>query len=210
VNVLKIGFLVLSFFIPPLCGQDMNAHVWIDGFALDKGVVLYPQYSWNATTPAGSFNGYGFIESTPGERVFANNLMIYTPRNIDWFSIHVEVGGFPAHDLGFHQIGPRININEAVPGLKKSFPRLFVAVLPRFIGIRPNNILVAGASKPVSIRNTDVWVEGYSRFFPKGLPYGEYWVMLKRKEFGRFSVGALVHTADKHTYVGFGLRIPMF
>lgn len=186
-------------------------HAWGDAFGLSQGAILYPQYAWSVKTSAIAINGYGFVESTPNERMFSNHLVWYTPTKAPWFSVHTETGGFPAHNLGFHQIGPRINTTEAIPQLKKPLARLFVAVLPRFIGIRPNNLLVAGATNPVKFKKAEVWTEAYYRFFPSGHPYGEWWILVKPKPTSRFSYGALIHhVGGDNNYVGFGLRASFF
>jgi hypothetical protein len=63
--------------------------------------------------------------------MFTNHLVVYSPPKLSWFSVHTETGGYPTHDLGFFQVGPRINFTEAVPQLKKPLHHLFVTVLPR-------------------------------------------------------------------------------
>lgn len=187
-------------------------HVWAEGFVTPRGAILYPQYAWGITTPKGNVNGFGFVESTPGERMFSNHLVWYTPPKTSWFSVHTETGGFPAHNLGFFQVGPRINVTEAIPRLKKPLARLFITALPRFIGIRPNNILVGGAtnSVKVKIKSIEMWGEGYRRFFPDGSGYGEYWLMFKPNSKSHFSFGVIGHHVTNNSYPGVGMRIVFF
>jgi hypothetical protein len=204
-----IAFL---FALVVAAGENPKAtlHTWTDTFGLSQGVILYPQYAWSVKTSTVAVNGFGFVESAPHERLFTNNLVWFTPTQAKWFSVHTETGGFPAHNLGFYQIGARVNTTEMIPRLKKPLARLFVAALPRFIGIRPNNILVAGATNPVKIKRAEIWTEAYYRFFPSGHPYGEWWFLIKPKPTSRFSYGALVHHTGKNNYVGVGFRASFF
>lgn len=185
-------------------------HAWVDSFGLNRGTILYPQYAWSVKTPGTTIRGFGFIASTPGERSFSNHLIWLTPDKAKWFSVHTETGGFPFHDLGFFQVGPRVNITEAVPRLKKPLARLFVTALPRFIGIRPNNILVAGATNPLKLGKIQIWDESYYRFFPKGPPYGEHWILAKFKPKSKIAFGLLYHHNGKNSYPGLGLRYSFF
>jgi hypothetical protein len=185
-------------------------HVWSDQFATPQGVMLYPQYGWGLKTGGGNVNGFGFIEVTSHEQAFTNNLVWYTPSKVPWFSVHTETGGFPFHDAGFFQVGPRINVTKAIPQLNKPIANLFVAVLPRFIGIRPNNILVGGATNAVKIKGVSVWGEGYRRFFPNGSGYGEYWLMAKPTPKSPISFGVIGHHVTGNSYVGVGMRLSFF
>lgn len=185
-------------------------HLWAEAFTTTQGAILYPQYAWSVKTSGGNINGFGFVESTPHEQAFTNHLVWYTPPKASWFSVHTETGGFPFHDLGFFQVGPRINVTEAIPQLKKPIARLFVTALPRFIGIRPNNILVGGATNSVKVKGVEVWGEGYRRFFPDGSGYGEYWLMAKPTPKSPISFGILGHHVTGNSYVGIGLRFSFF
>lgn len=185
-------------------------HAWTEGFATPRGAILYPQYAWGVKTSGGNINGFGFVESTPNERMFSNHLVWYTPPKVNWFSVHTETGGFPAHNLGFFQVGPRINVTEAVPKLKKPLARLFVTALPRFVGISPNNILVGGATNSVKIKGISVWGEGYRRFFPDGSGYGEYWLMFKPTRNSPVSFGIIGHHVTGNSYPGIGMRYSFF
>ncbi len=191
-------------------GPRATFHLWAEGFATPQGAILYPQYAWGVRTSGGNVNGFGFIESTPHEQAFVNNLVWYTPPKMNWFSVHTETGGFPAHNLGFFQMGPRINVTEAIPKLKKPIARLFVTALPRFVGIRPNNILVGGATNSKKVKDVEVWGEGYRRFFPDGSGYGEYWLMAKPTPKSPFSFGILGHHVTGNSYVGVGVRLSCF
>ena len=158
-NVVR-SFLFLICISVSLFAQESpkaTFHLWADGFATRQGAILYPQYAWSVKTSGGNVNGFGFIESTPNERAFSNHLVWYTPPKVSWFSVHTETGGFPFHNLGFFQVGPRINVTDAIPKLKNPLGRLFVAVLPRFIGIRPNNILIGGFTNSMKIGKAEVW-----------------------------------------------------
>ncbi len=192
-------------------GQEKAAfHTWVDAFGSNQGAILYPQYSWELKTSGGNINGYGFVESTPHERAFSNHLVWYTPPKMAWFSAHTETGGFPWHNLGFFQVGPRFHLTKIVPYLGKPMARMSVVVLPRFIGIRPNNLLINGATNVVKLKGFDIWAESYYRFFPKGHPYGETWV-LSRPERSRIAFGILIHNpGNGNNYVGFGIRTNFF
>jgi hypothetical protein len=177
-------------------------------FGGSQGVVLYPQYGWSLKIPSGTLGGYGFVESAPHEPFFTNHLIVYTPSAAKFFSVHTETGGIPAKTLGFHQIGPRMNIHEAVPALKKPLQRLFVAALPRFIGIRPNNLLVASATNRFKVtRHAEASIEGYRRFFPGNRPdYAEYWFLVHPKCMKRFSFATFVLHDGRRASLYFGIR----
>lgn len=127
-----------------------------------------------------------------------------------WFSVQTETGGFPTHNLGFFQVGPRINVTEAIPKLRKPLAGLFVTALPRFIGIRPNNILVGGATNSKKVKSIEVWGEGYRRFFPDGSGYGEYWLMVKPTRNSPVSFGIIGHHVTGNSYPGIGIRYSFF
>src|SRR3989344_1115890 len=165
--------------------STVSGSVWFDTFAGKNGVVLYPQYAWGVKTRTGDFDGYGFIESAPREPLFTNNLVVFTPAKFRMFSVQTETGGLPRgvkgapEAKGFFQVGPRLNVHEAVPKLKGTMHYLFVTALPSFRGIRPNNLLIAGATNRVSIANdVELSVEGYRRIFGGRRPdYSEYWFL---------------------------------
>jgi len=159
--------------------------VWLDTFAGPQGIVVYPQYAWSLKTDLCNLSGYGFFEAVaPHELPFTNHLVICTPAKLPQFSIHTETGGFPTKSLGFFQVAPRLNVHETIPALKRPMSYLFVAVLPRFIGIRPNNLLIAGATNRFKILpDVKGSVEGFYRVFGGGRPdYGESWLLLYPKK----------------------------
>lgn len=185
--------------------------VWSDFFGGNQGVVIYPQYAWGVTTPIGNFSGFGFVEVAPHEPFFTNHLAVFTPKAANWFSVHTETGGLPNAGLRFFQIGPRINATAVVPKLKKPMHHLFVAVLPRFEGIRPNNILVAGATNRFAItKGLQGSVEGYQRFFPHRPDYAEYWFLVHPKRTSHLSFAAFVLNDGSGVSVGFGTRVSFF
>jgi len=187
-----------------------EGHVWIDAFGGNQGLTVYPQYGWKLPTSLGGLSGYGFpVEITAHEQGFLNNLVIFTPGKQNMFSIHTETGAVPMLHLGFHQIGPRVNVHEVIPKAKKVMDYTFVTVLPRFIGIRPNNLLIAGSTKKFKVRkDVRAFIEGYRRFFPGGRPdYAEYWMMIEPEQTKPFSFGAfIVHDGEKVS-VNFGVRL---
>lgn len=126
-------------------------HSFSDQFAGGQGAVVYPQYAWNIKAPIANVGGYGYIEVAPHEPFFTNNLVVFTANAATWFSVHTETGGMPNEGLKFFQVGPRINMTSAIPKLKGPMDHLFVAVLPRFEGVRPNNLLLAGATNRFKI-----------------------------------------------------------
>lgn len=200
-------FLKFFFVVLPIFAENNNFHFWIDTFALNKGIIFYPQYSYELNTNIGKFNGYGFIESTPGEQSFANNLFVYTPkgtRNI--FSIHNEIGGFLFHNKYFFQSGPRVNIGNIKTN--KIISNMFITFLPKFYGIRPNNVLIAGSTKPLIYKNNNFWLEGYRRFSSGG-DYAEYWLLYSREK-SKVGYGALIHRNGKNSYIGYGIRLNIF
>jgi len=91
-------FFLLLFLATTAAAQNntprATGSVWLDVFGGPQGAVIYPQYSWNVNTRAGSIGGYGFLEVAPHELLFTNHLVIYTPPK-RWFSIHTETGGIP-------------------------------------------------------------------------------------------------------------------
>lgn len=183
--------------------------VWLDTFGGPQGAVIYPQYGWGLKTSAGNFSGYGFIEVAPHEPLFTNHLLIYTPTKIPQFSIQTETGGIPGKSLGFFQIGPRWNIHETIPILKRPMHYLFIAVLPRFIGIRPNNMLIAGGTNRFKVaHDIQASIEGYHRFFGGDHPdYSEYWFMVHPKKTGHVSFGAFLLQDGSRTSLNAGIRI---
>ena len=204
---------VIVFLATALVAQDgkkVDGHAWIDTFGTNGGAVLYPQYGWSAKTKIGGFSGYGFVEVAPHEKLFTNHLVIYTP-SIRQFSVHSETGGIPRRSLGFFQIGPRINLHEVFPRLKKPLGYLFVTALPRFIGIRPNNLLVAAGTNKFRIAGTQWSAEGYRRFLPGGRPdYAEYWFLAHPKKTKPFSIGTFGMQSGDATYIGLGVRLNVF
>lgn len=187
-------------------------HVFADGFCGNEGCVAYPQYAWMAKTPVGTTSGYGFVEAAPHEPFFVNNLVIITPTAAPWFSVHSEIGGKPNLGLSFVQVGPRVNVTKAIPKLGKPMDHLFVTVLPRFEGIRPNNLLLAGATNPLKVtKDLSVSIEGYRRFFPHNGYYGEYWILAHPSKTPRLSWGMFIlNDSSSTTSVGFGGRISLF
>lgn len=189
----------------------VSFHAWSDFFGGNQGVVLYPQYAWSAKTPVGNLNGFGFVEVAPHEPFFTNHLAVFTPKAASWFSVHTETGGLPRAGLGFFQIGPRLNATAMIPKLKKPLHHLFVTALPRFEGIRPNNILVAGATNRFHIgHRLEGSVEGYRRFFPHRPDYAEYWLLAHPKATPHFSWAVFVLNDGNRVSVGFGTRISFF
>lgn len=158
--------------------QKPTGNVWLDTFIGPNGAVIYPQYTWAIPTSVGTFGGYGFIETAPYEEVFQNNLVNFTPSAAKWFTAHGEIGDVTAHDKGFIQLGPRINFQKVVPKLDKVMPNLFVAYLPAMVGIRTNNVLVAGASRqfPIIGNHLTAHVEFFNRTFATH-SYGEVWLI---------------------------------
>ncbi|MEI6660133.1 MAG: hypothetical protein WCK91_01780 [bacterium] len=188
-----------------------EVHAWIDTFGGSQGAVLYPQYGWSLQTGAGKFSGFGFVEVAPHEPLFTNHLVVFTPGKQAVFAVQTETGGLPDKSLGFHQIGPRINLNQVTPKLK-GFDHLFIAALPRFIGIRPNNLLVSGGTNQFTVaKDLKMSIEGYRRFFPGGRPdYSEYWLLAHPKKTKPFSFGVLVIQSGPDRSIGFGTRLALF
>jgi hypothetical protein len=220
INV-KVRVIALAIvFALALAATGLNAqeppraslHVWSDQFGGVDGATFYPQYGWSVKIPTGTMSGFGFAEVAPYEPFFTNHLVVYTPSAATWFSVHTETGGNPNKGKHFFQIGPRFNLTNAIPALKKPMDHLFVAVLPRYEGVRPNNLLVAGATNPFKVtKNLKGSIEGFRRFFPHGAYYGEYWVLVHPKPTPRLSLGAFIlNDSSSHTSVGFGARFSLF
>ena len=201
----------IVFFFAALVAASgqVTGHVWLDTFGGSQGAVVYPQYAWGVTTPAGSFNGFGFLEVAPHEPLFTNHLVVFTPKTMPWFSVHTETGGLPDKGLGFHQIGPRVNIQEAIPNLKGPFDHLFVVALPRFIGVQPNSLLVSGGTNRFAVtKSMQGSVEGFRRFFPHRPDYSEYWFLVHPKK--NISFATFILQDGSRVSVGFGTRISFF
>lgn len=209
----KTRFLFLFILaLAVLSGSAMaqtTGSVWLDTFGGPQGAVVYPQYGWSLKTSVGNLSGYGFIEVAPREPLFTNHLVVYTPTKLPQFSVHTETGGMPGKSLGFFQVAPRWNIHETIPGLKKPMHHIFVAVLPRLFGIRPNNLLVSAATNRFKVAHgIQASVEGYRRFFGDGRPdYSEYWFMVHPKKTGHLSFGAFVLQDGSRTSLNAGIRI---
>lgn len=187
-----------------------TAHVWVDAFGGKDGVVIYPQYAWSLETSAGKVTGFGFGEGAPHEPLFTNHLLVFSPGKQNVFSVHTETGGLPADGRAFFQAGPRVNIHEAVPKLKGTVAYLFVAVLPHLEGIRTNNVLVSGATKPVPIvKSVEFSLEAYRRFFLDGPDYSEYWYILHPKG-SKLSYAVFVLIDGNRASLAFGGRFSAF
>jgi hypothetical protein len=190
---------------------DASGHLWLDAFGGAGGAVVYPQFAWKVGTKVGTFSGFSFLEAAPHEQLFTNNLVTFSPEAAKWFSVHTELGGAPRAGTSFYQIGPRVNITEAVPELKKPLDHLFVAVLPRFEGVRPNNMLIAGGTNPFPItKGIDATVEGYRRIFPHRPDYSEYWLLFHPKKTKDLAFGAFVLEDGSKTSLCYGLRYNIF
>jgi hypothetical protein len=189
-----------------------SLHIWTDQFGSSGGVVIYPQYSWSVKVPTGCIGGYGFVETAPHEELFTNNLAIYTPAHAPWYSVHTETGGNPNAGTSFFQLGPRVNVVNSIPWLKRPMDHLFFAALPRFKGVRPNNLLIAGATNSFAVTKTlQGSVEGYNRFLTQGAYYGEYWFLVRNKRTPHTSLGLFIlNDSAKRVIVGFGGRISLF
>lgn len=189
-----------------------SLHLYSDQFGGSDGAVFYPQYAWNVKIPTGRMSGYGFGEVAPYEPFFTNHLIIYTPNFASWFSVHTEVGGAPNKGTHFVQIGPRINPIAIAPQLKKPMAFMFVTALPRFEGVRPNNLLVAGGTNTFVLNKNLGWhIESYIRIFPGGSYYNENWVLIHPKRTPHFLPGLFVlNDSSEKVSVGFGLRISAF
>jgi hypothetical protein len=187
-------------------------HLFGDQFMGIQGPVVYPQYAWNIGLPIASVGGYGYLEAAPHQPFFTNNLVVFTPNAATWFSVHTETGGMPNEGLKFFQIGPRINMTCAIPKVKRPMEHLFVAVLPRFEGVRPNNILLAGATNRFKITGFLLGsVEGYRRFYPRGAYFGEYWALVHPKKTPHLSWGMFIlNDSTKSVSLGFGGRVSLF
>ena len=158
--------------------QKATGNAWLDVFAGKNGAVIYPQYTWSAPTPFGNCGGYGFVESAPGELLFNNNLVNCTPSVTPWFTIHAEIGDVTAHQKGFVQLGPQVNLNKVIPGTSKAVTMLWASYLPAMAGIRTNNFVIAGASRqfPVVGQRFTAHVEAFDRIFGTW-SYGEIWTV---------------------------------
>jgi hypothetical protein len=183
----------------------------MDMFGGPRGPVVYPQYSWKIATAAGTCSGFGFAEVAPREPFFTNHLAACSLSKAPWFSVHAEIGGQPnaSPRLGFFQVGPRLNVHEVIPGLKKPLHHLIVAALPRFIGIRPNNLLLAGATNKFQVtRGLDMSIEGFRRIFPGRRPdYAEYTLLAHPWRSSHISFAAFAIHDGSRIVPAFGLRV---
>ena len=158
--------------------EKASGNAWLDLFGGPNGTVVYPQYAWKVPTSIGTMSGYGFLEVAPYEKLFQNNLVVFTPKPMAWFSVHAEIGDLPAHWKGFVQVGPRVNLHNAVPKLAKVLPSLWVAYLPELRGIRTTNLVAAGATRqfPIIGQKFTAHLEGFDRIFGT-FDYGEVWAV---------------------------------
>lgn len=142
--------------------------VWLEAFANRQGVLVAPYYAWAIETPAGRASGLGFAESAPHEELFSNHLVAWSFAGAEWIAIHAEMGGNPAHQKGFVQVGARASLGKVIPAVAKA-GSLSVAFLPgnaTVVGTRPSNLLVMGATKEVHLTSKiSVSAEGFARFF---------------------------------------------
>ena len=232
--VTRFTFLVISvLLLVSLFGRCAHAqtappkaeiHAWMDIFVGAQAPTLYPQYGWRAKTKIGTFSGYGFVERSTGEPLFANNLVIWTPPGQKLVSIRTETGGRLAdfnpvpgkivHPGAFFQYGPQVSIVEAVPPIKKVMKGLVATYLPKLglSGIRRTNYLVGFGTQSLKLPgHTEVRLEGFRRFFGDHVPdYAEYWLLVHPKAAGPFTAGAWVLHDGKRAMVGFGGRLSAF
>lgn len=214
-SILFISIVALIAFSNAVMAQTNNnpsratGSMWLDVFGGPQGAVVYPQYGWSLKAGLGNLNGYGFVEVAPHEPLFTNHLVIYTPTKLPQFSVHTETGGIPRKSLGFFQVAPRLNIHETIPALKRPLHHLFVAALPRFIGIRPNNLLISAGTNRFGIApGVQASIEGYRRFFGGSRPdYGEYWFMVHPKKMGHLGFGVFLLQDGSRTSLSAGIRI---
>ncbi len=188
-----------------------TGNVWLDIGGGRAGALVYPQYKYSLPIEGGVIAGYGFCETAPYEEVFCNNLILVTGTDLPWLTTQMETGGLPAHAKGFFQVGPRVNLQELVPKLKRFTPNLFVAYMPKLAGIRTNNFLIAGATNQLPIIGTLLTshVEAFNRTFST-FSYGEAWLVFHVNTWDR--VEPLLHvirdsSRDPTYTVAIGLRL---
>jgi hypothetical protein len=192
--------------------QKNSVHVWLDAFYGQKGAVIYPQYGWSLVPKSfGKIEGSGFVERASPEPLLTNHQVVFTPgKKQSLFSVHAEVGALPHKGLGFFQVGPRVNLHEVSPRIKKKTEYLFVAFLPKLAGIRQNNILVSGETKRLKIsKGLDFSAEVYRRFAKEG-GFGEYWGLIHPHKTKHFGFGIFVLQSESGVSVGVGSRIALF
>lgn len=176
--------------------------VWLDIGGSQKGLIAIPQYKWVVKVPGGKLSGFGFAEVAPGERLFNNHSVSWTPNRVSWFSARVEIGGKPAHGAWFVQLGPQINLTKVVPGLEK-YGSVNAAFLSGAVaGKNSANLMFGGRTKSVHLSNrVSVNVEAFGRAFTDGKVYGEVLVPVAIKcRFLRHAIPAFHAVPATATY----------
>ena len=199
---------------------SVSGKPWFDLFAGRGGTVIYPQYNLRVETRRLVLTGYGFWERAPQEPDFTNHVNTVTWSRVPQFSLRTETGGrvrefwvrtdrgdfFPIPPAAFFQIGPQVNLHKVFP--LPGVDYLVASYLPALAGIRTNNTLLAGGTKPLQLGPVSVTLEGYRRFFPDGGPdYAEYWFLAHPARLKHVSLGAFLLTDGKAKHLLLGGRL---
>ncbi|MEI6660017.1 MAG: hypothetical protein WCK91_01175 [bacterium] len=212
-KVITVALMMCSGIFAQSTPSKGSVHMWVDAFAGNQGEVVYPQYQWSLDTKIGglSGSGYGFIEMHPHETLLVEHAFAFAPGKQRVFSVQMESDSYPSLGQVSYQVGPRLNIDQAIPGLDKLVEGLFVAVLPRLVGGSPDNVLVSGATNPLKLKGVELSVEGYRRFYlGRRHDYSEYLFVVHPKATKRFSFTVFTMNDSVRTYLGFGTRIDLF
>lgn len=222
----KLLFAILVSFsavVPATAQTDtpaVSGHPFFDYFVGPDGSVIYPQYVFKVDTSKVVVTGYGFYEGAPNEPWFSNHVNTFTWTRAPQLSLRTEVGGrvldFTVHTpagnvnvppAAFFQIGPQVNVHRVFH--LKGADYLVVSYLPHLAGIRPDNWILAGGTKPIPLGKSMTFsIEGYRRFFSDGGPdYSEYWFLANHTRLKHVSLGAFLLQDGEVKSFAFGGRI---
>lgn len=207
---MNTAIVSLTFFAIPVFAADIRGKVWLETYGRSNGATIYPQYNWNAKSSLGAAWGYGFLESTPHERLFANNLIVACPGKLP-ICFHAEIGGAPGIPAAFFQLGGQLDVVRLAPKIGGVVNHAFVAQLPKLAGPRPPSTLFSFGLKKFHVPclgKTELHPETFYRAFPGGRPdYGETWLMFGHKRLPHILAGPHIIKSGSRWDIGVGFRV---
>jgi hypothetical protein len=137
----------------------------------------------------------------------------FTPATANWITAHTEFADLPGKGKGFTRLGPRINLEKAIPRLGKAFVSVGVGYLIQVTGeAHPKSFIASAQSKevPLGVKAT-VHLEAFNYRFGS-FSYGEAWGVVTVPSWKH--IQPVVHTIwdtsrSPVTTVAFGARFTL-
>ncbi len=209
-KIMAVLVLLVGIAAPTSAQIETTGKVFADLFVGPDGDVIYPQYTFEVKTGAGNITGYGFLERAPGEPLFTNHVNTFAPKGItSVLRVRTETGGAPGNSFYFFQVGPQVQLHEAVPVLKKAMGYVVLGYLPSLAGPRPSNTILAGGTRTFRPSGgLEISAEGFRRFFGNGgADYAEYWVLIHPTRLRHVSFAGFLLQDGGTRSLAFGARI---